>query len=301
MSDVSPGPVSGDASSTDEIIENARRPVVVARHKDAVLALEKELNTRDLIAEPQEGEGIDMLKRIAAQGGNPDHLLRDAVTEQLCIIRDRENATDSRIKAVLVDIYSHAKHLVEARHRQGLALFDLRTIAARDLPRLWQTEPIEFGKAGFHEQLIIPQTQFESRLRVVLRFNKGRNGDKTWHEASGEPRLSRQMEAPLLDLPEDERKKAREELVAHTIRSYFYRKVFRRYFDRDTLDPSEIEAHPTILDWLVSSSTNGSTRARSTRATASASRAWAPGSAYRSWPRTATRPCRSTMRSWSRP
>ena len=53
-------------------------------------------------------------------------------------------------------------------------------------------------------------------------------------------------------LPDAQRQQARQRLVADRIRSRFFRHVFLRYFDRDSLGEEEIEAHKTILHWLES-------------------------------------------------
>ena len=53
-------------------------------------------------------------------------------------------------------------------------------------------------------------------------------------------------------MSESQRIAGRTRLVQERIRQRFFKKVFLGYFDRDTLDPNEIAAHPCIVDWLHS-------------------------------------------------
>jgi hypothetical protein len=89
-------------------------------------------------------------------------------------------------------------------------------------------------------------------MRTIKRIRRAEKASATWEEAAGEPPLPREMEEPLEKLPENERRETRKLLIADRIRSQFYKDVFLKFYNRDELDPKEIEAHPSLLHWLES-------------------------------------------------
>jgi hypothetical protein len=110
--------------------------------------------------------------------------------------------------------------------------------------------PAQFGSPRLLESLVYTPAIAEAAQATGKRLRKGLAGDKHWQDAAGDPPLSREVEEPLEKLPEAERRAARQLLVRDRIRSAFYRQVFLEYLDRDTLDPRDIEAYPTVLAWL---------------------------------------------------
>jgi hypothetical protein len=244
--------VFGDKKGTDEIIEDARRPVLIERHRGMVESLEQELDDANVDPATADADALGLLQRIAHAHAGDDTPLRDLLVQELCVSLEHEGWDVAVLRRLIQGVYGHASCLLKARSNSTFNLFDIRSLPGSHGERLFLDQGIVFGQPEMHQLLPVPTSQFERRYRIVRRLTKGRGGDDNWAEAAGEPRLSRNTEAPLLELPEEERRAARAELIAHTIRSYFYRNVFRKYFDRDTLDPHEIGSHATILDWLLS-------------------------------------------------
>ena len=69
-------------------------------------------------------------------------------------------------------------------------------------------------------------------------MSQAKGGDTMW-ESAGDTRLSRKEQAPLLELPEEQREEMQRLVISNKVRRRFYRDVFVRYFDRDELSPEE--------------------------------------------------------------
>lgn len=233
-----------------DYVEEARRPIIIARHRDAMSAIEQSLTPADLDAVGAE-DGVQLLKDLAERHAEEDDLLADLLIRQACMHKDR-NTEDTVLKARMSGVYRCCRDYSKVRFNLQFELADLRSITGKQLQNLIKNDPLVFGTTAMHHLLVIPQTLKDKRHRIIKRLRKAQGGDSTWKEAGGEPRLSRSSEAPLMELPEEQRRLARDELIAHSIRSLFFRRVFRLYFERDSLDPNEVASHPTILDWLVS-------------------------------------------------
>ena len=150
----------------------------------------------------------------------------------------------------VIGVYREVRRRMGERTGAPPDLAELRPLPVPMLTRLLNPTPARFGTPGLLEALVYSPTTAERSLATSRRIRKALAGDQHWQDIAGEPSLPRSMEEPLEKLPENERRSARQLLVRDRIRSAFYRQVFLEYFDRDTLDPRDIEAFPTVLRWL---------------------------------------------------
>jgi len=252
--------------STIEFIAEARRPLLVERHRQLVDEMEGSLsdalitgavdNPRlqamlvQLDSESERARVDTTLASLADDEHYANATLRDALVEELCLLRERGSIEIATLQLHVIGVYRAVRRRFEERLRVAPALADLRPLPVAMLTRLLNPMPAQYGSPGLLESLVYTPAIAATAQATGKRLRKGVAGDKHWQDAAGDPPLSREVEEPLEKLPDAERRAARQLLVRDRIRSAFYRQVFLEYLDRDTLDPRDIEAYPTILAWL---------------------------------------------------
>lgn len=238
--------------STSDVIEQARRPLVIARHRDSVAKVERQI-TDEMLSTADGRRADDLVVRIADDELYYSRQLGDVLYEQLCLDLEYgeidENGIGPRILAILANVRAR----LMAHNHLACSLEDAKSITCGRLGRLLRpADNVTFGSLDLVDGIVVSETQAGEVLSRVKTLARGRGGDPIWHEAGGDPPLSRELEEPLEILPDNQRAEARAKLVADRVRHNFFINVFFRYFDRDTLDPSEISAHPNVLHWLNS-------------------------------------------------
>ena len=263
--DADPTDSDSDYSTLDFIAE-ARRPLLVQRHHQLVDEMESSLSDALITGEVDNPRLQAMLRELDSESeltrvqstitalANDQHYvsanLRDALLEELCLLRERGSIEIATLQLHVIGVYRSVRRRFEARLATAPLLGELRLLAVAMLTRLLNPIPAAFGSPRLLESLVYTPAIAERALATGKRLRKGLAGDHHWQDTAGDPPLSRESEEPLEKLPETERRAARTLLVRDRMRSAFYRKVFLEYLDRDTLDPRDIEAYPTLLAWL---------------------------------------------------
>ena len=252
--------------STQELIEDARRPMLIARHRELVEEMEGNLTDSlvtgssdhprlkrmlaELEAESEQARIIGTMQTIANEDDYEDCSLQEALIQQCCLLREERGIEVAALQLHIIGVYRKIRSLMSGQHGLIPDLEDLRTLEAPRLVRLLDPLPIEFGSPQIGDHLVVTRRQAMQELQALKRMSRAEGGDTTWADAEGPAPLPRELDEPLLDLDPAAREQARQRLIADRIRSQFYRNVFLGYFDRDTLSPEEISAHQTILHWL---------------------------------------------------
>jgi hypothetical protein len=255
-----------EASDTMEFIAEARRPLLVERHRQLVEEMEGSLSDAFITGESDNQRLQAMLREldsdseharvrgtITALADDPHYVaatLRDALVEELCLLRERGSIEIATLQLHVIGVYRAVRRQTEERTRVAPPLADLRALPVAMLTRLLNPIPPQFGSPSLLESLVYTPTAAATALAAGKRLRRGATGDEFWQDAAGDPPLAREVEEPLEKLPELERKVTRQLLVRDRIRSSFYRYVFLEYMAADTLDPRDVETHPTILAWL---------------------------------------------------
>lgn len=259
-----------DLLSTQDIIEEARRPMLVARHRDAVEEMEQSVADPFVCGDPNHPRLARLLKELEAEseqqriastlhalGTEEHHIgqdLQTALIEHTCLLRENLGVEIAALQLHVIGVYRHLRELVASHQGLTLDLAQLRGLPVDHLQRLpgigSDREQPGFGSPELSTSLIWSQGLVDSTNAEGKRLSRA-PGDRAWREADGDPSLPRSVEEPLHELPESQREAARTRLVQDRIRSRFYRRVFLEYFDRDTLDPEEVASHGTLLDWLL--------------------------------------------------
>ena len=235
--------------STAHVIEVARRPLIVAQHKAIV---EEALGQ---IGDPLLAQ-LDEIPPLISNIGD-DHSLHspnfgDGLTEHACLAGENRDFSEATLVESLGQCYRHVQnHLKAHQGDRSSPLEGLNTRKCGDLSAIHgDSRHVNFGSIDDANVLTFTQHHSE-RCRDSLRLiSRASDADIHWDDAGGEPPLGREEEEPTESLPPEQRRSARQQLIQRRIRNSFFKNVFLVYFDRDTLDPAEIEAHPTILDWL---------------------------------------------------
>lgn len=251
--------------STLDFIAEARRPLLVERHRKLIEEMESGLSDslitgtddnprlqamlKDLEEDSEKRRLERTLKALAEDPHYKDNTLRAALVEQLCLWREEGNVEVASLQLHVIGVYRSVRKSVIERQGESPTLSDLRELPAAVLLRLLNANPPTFGSPTLAESLVYTPAFADRSMRTIRRIRRAENADTHWAEANGDPPLSRDIEEPLDALPESERKAARQLLVRDRIRSQFYREVFIKYLSIDEFDISH-EPHVTVLHWL---------------------------------------------------
>jgi hypothetical protein len=266
-----PGVKSGDDEeqfSTMEFIFEARRPLLIERHKKLIDEMETGLSDQlvtgeadnprlaamlaQLEYETEQQRISEVIKTLASDSHYKDATLRGGLVDELCLLREQKGVEVATLQLHVIGVYRRVRTLVGARQGEPPSLADLRELPAAMLGRLINPITPQFGTPGLSESLVYTPSFADRCLRAIKRIRRSEQSANSWEDATGEPPLSREVEEPLERLPEEERRETRRLLISDRIKSHFYREVFLRFLSRNELDPKEIEAHATVLHWIES-------------------------------------------------
>ncbi len=253
------------AYSTLDFIAEARRPLLVERHRKLIEEMESGLSDalitgdndnprlqamlKELEVDSERNRLDRTMRSLADDPHYKDSTLRAALVEQLCLLREEGNVEVAALQLHVIGVYRRVRANVAERQGEPPTLADLRELPATMLGRLLNAIPPGFGAPTLNESLVYTPAFADRSMRTIRRIRRAEGADTVWMDANGEPPIPRDMEEPLNSLPETERKAARRLLVCDRIRSNFYREVFLRYLSRDEFD-AESEKHSTVLHWL---------------------------------------------------
>lgn len=258
-------PDEDSSYSTLDFIAEARRPLLVERHRKLIEEMESSLSDslvtgtddnprlqamlKELEADSEKKRLERTLKALAEDPHYKDNTLRAALVEQLCLWREEGNVEVAALQLHVIGLYRSVRKSVIERQGEAPTLSDLRELPASMLLRLLNPNPPTFGSPTLAESLVYTPAFADRSMRTIRRIRRAENADVAWAEANGDPPLSREVEEPLDALPEGERKAARQLLVRDRIRSHFYREVFIKYLSIDEFDISH-DQHVTVLHWV---------------------------------------------------
>jgi hypothetical protein len=245
-------------TSTADVIEAARRPMVIKRHRPEVEQIVARVDdaAMDSWEAPSDQAAAfveDFVHTIANDERLHNQSLASGMIERLCLEREAGQDSDNGLLQLAIGAYAKVQESLQKRHSTKIPLVEVRSLAARNLNRLLRdNSELSFGHPGLNEGIVVTELQAQRVMATVKRIGRGKGGDSTWAEADGDPPLPREQEEPLESLPPEERREARTKMVRDRIRHRFFKKVFLVYFDVDTLDPEEVAAHRSVLHWLES-------------------------------------------------
>lgn len=262
----SPASADDPAASTLEFIAEARRPVLVQRHRELVEEMESSLsdmfidgsadNPRlkamlaELDSESEKKRVAKTIQTLADDQHYADALLREALIEELCLLRERGSVEIATLQQHVMGVYRQVKRHIEACQHTPALLADLRLLPVAMLSRVLNPMAPAFGSPHLGDSLVYTPDRAAAVIASSKRRHKAAGGDPYWQDADGDPPLPREIEQPIEQLPETERRVARQLAVRDRVRSAFYRAVFIDYFSVDTLDPRDVASYPTLLHWL---------------------------------------------------
>ncbi|MBA2480946.1 MAG: hypothetical protein H0V44_09800 [Planctomycetes bacterium] len=257
-----------DQFSTMEFIAEARRPLLIERHRTLIEETETSLSDQLVTGEadnPRLKAMLDQLKNeaevtringliqtLASDSHYKDTTLRAGLVDELCLMREHKGVEVATLQLHIIGVYRHVREMVIARQGDPPGLMDLREMPATILGRLLNPIKAEFGTPSLSECLVNTPSFGDRCMRTIKRIRRAEKGSSNWEEANGEPPLPREVEQPLEGLPESERKATRALLIGDRIRSQFYKDVFLRFLNRNELEQREVDSHRTVLHWLES-------------------------------------------------
>jgi hypothetical protein len=262
-----------DQFSTMEFIAEARRPLLIERHRTLIEETEASLSDQlvtgeadnprlksmlEQLGNPAEVARIDgLIQTLASDSHYKDSTLRAGLVDELCLMREHKGVEVATLQLHIIGVYRHVRRMIIQRQGDTPGLMDLREMPATLLGRLLNPIKAEFGTPGLSESLVHTPSFADRCMRTIKRIRRAEKASSTWEEANGEPPLPREVEQPLEGLPENERKATRALLISDRIRSQFYKDIFLRFLNRNELDPKEVESHTTVLHWIESMESTG--------------------------------------------
>jgi hypothetical protein len=255
-----------DNLNTVDLIAEARRPILVERHRRMIEEMESGISDVFITGASDNPRLQTMLgeldapiarARVAATitALSEDfhyraHGVRLALIEEMCLMRERQQVEVAALQLHTMGVYRELRQLLLAVQGEAPVISDLRELPCTAVGRLTARERPGFGSPRLGDAAVYTPAFGERCLRVIKRLHRAEGADHQWDDATGPPPLARELEEPLAALPEAERVAARQALIRDRIRSLFFRDVFLVHFDVDTFDPVENAVHPTILHWL---------------------------------------------------
>lgn len=255
-----------DELGTMDMIAEARRPILVDRHRRVIEEMEAGIGDAFVSGESDNPRLQAMLKELESpiaqqrlQGtitalAEDFHYrnrgVRAALAEEMCLLREQQQVEVAQLQLHAIGVYRELRRLLVARQGEPPTVADLRELPCAAVGRLTAEEQPGFGSPRLADAGVYTPAFGERCLRAIKRIRRPENADSFWDDANGPPPLPRDLEEPIASLPEAERNAARTALVRDRVRSGFFRDVFLRYMDAEEFDPAWGEAHPTVLHWL---------------------------------------------------
>lgn len=256
-----------DPATTQEFILEARRPILVQRHRAIIAEMEAGLGdalvsgtsdnprARTLLADLDQPAMQDRVRMaliaLVGDGHYLDVRLRDALVEELCLWRARAGAdvAVAELQLHAIGIYRLVRQaLLDRQGEPAPALDELRALPVAGLDQLLAPLAPTFAQPVLH--LVRTPAYGDRCLKTVKRLVRATPMDEGWDDADGGPVLTPEEQEPLDHVPAAERGAARALLIQDRIRSRFYRQVFTQYLGGDEFDPREAQAHRHVLAWL---------------------------------------------------
>ncbi len=253
--------------TTEEFIVEARRPLLIERHRQLIEEMESGLSDTWVTGEVEHPRLKAMLaqldldseqERVTATLGKladinryRDHTLRAALVEEMCLLREESGIEVATMQIHAIGVYRRVRTSLGEAQGEAPPLSDLRELPLSRIPLMLQPVTPVFGNPDLADSLLFTPAFAQRALSTFRRLRRPEGADTVWDDAAGAPPLPREVEEPLRSLPESELRATRQLLIRDRLRSRFFRQVFLTYLHRDEFDPSEAEAHPTVLSWLL--------------------------------------------------
>jgi hypothetical protein len=267
MSEPHRSATDGADFATVDLIAEARRPLLIARHRELVTEMERSLAPNyisgevehrrlqamlaELDTESETARTKRTLKLLAEDEHYRDATLQQGLTDFLCLMREEGNVEVAALQMHAIGVYRAIRsRLVLSQGGVAPTLDELRELSTTAIGILLDPPEPVFGVLGVPQ--VHTRTFISDTLRAIKALRTGDQPGQTWTEEDSAVAVTRADEEQVKNMPEGERAAALAFLIGDRIRSQFYRAVFLDYLSVDTFEPSEAEAHPTVLAWLQS-------------------------------------------------
>jgi hypothetical protein len=256
-----------DNLNTMDMIAEARRPILVERHRRMIDEMESGISDVFISGASDNPRLQAMLTELEAPIARNRlqatitalaedfhyraHNVRLALIEEMCLLREQQQVEIAALQLHAMGVYRELRRLLMSVQGEAPTIGDLRELPCTAVGRLTASDRPGFGSPRLANAAVYTPAFGERCMRSIKRIRRAEGADSVWEDANGPPPLARDLEEPLAALPEQEREAARLALIRDRVRSLFFRDVFLVYMGVDDFDMAEnSEAHPTILHWL---------------------------------------------------
>ena len=153
-----------DDFATIDLINEARRPILIARHRELVTDMEQTLSEafvtgngdgkrfkamiEELASESEVRRIQRTLKSLIDDEHNNDLTLQQALTEYLCLLREETNVEVAALQMHALGVYRAVRALVIARQHDAPTLDELREMSLTGVGTLLDPQTPVFGRLG---------------------------------------------------------------------------------------------------------------------------------------------------------
>ncbi len=254
----------GEDFATVDLINEARRPILIARHRELITEMEASLSEtyitgqtehhrlKVMIAELSSDSEVSRIQRTMKLLTEDEHYrdmsFQQGLVDFLCLMREEGNVEIAALQMHGIGVYRAVRKLIIERQGEAPTLEELRELSIAAVGLLMDPPPPVFGRVGVPQ--VFTRTFIEQTLKNLKQLRHGERPDVTWLDADVGQAVTRADEDSVKHLPEAERAAAVEFLVRDRVRSRFYRAVFLEYLSINEFDPEQPDLPKTILAWL---------------------------------------------------
>lgn len=254
----------GEDFATADLINEARRPILIARHRELITEMEMSLSEsyitgqtehhrlKIMIEELSSDSEVSRIQRTMKSLTEDDHYrdmsFQQGLVDFLCLMREEGNIEIAALQMHAIGVYRAARTLITDRQGEAPTLAELRELTIAGIGLLLDPPAAIFGRLGVPQ--VFTRTFIEQTLKNIKHLRLGDRPEITWSDAEAGAAITRADEESVKHLPENERAAAIEFLIRDRVRSRFYRAVFLEYLNVNEFDPNQTDLPTTILQWL---------------------------------------------------
>ncbi len=254
----------GEDFATVDLINEARRPILIARHRELITEMEASLSEtyitgqtehhrlKTMIAELSSESEVRRIERTMKSLTEDEHYrdmsFQQGLVDFLCLMREAGNVEIAALQMHAIGVYRTVRSLLNERQGEPPTLAELRDLSIAAVGVLLDPPPAVFGRLGVPQ--VFTRTFIEQTLKNIKHLRHGERPDVTWQDAEVGKAVTRADEESVKHLPETERAAAIDFLIRDRVRSRFYRAVFLEFLSINEFDATQEDLPSTVLAWL---------------------------------------------------
>ena len=163
--------ILGANGDTQELLESAKRPFIIAKHKELIGDMEAGIGATMVSGDTSHPRLQAMLVELEAESeqqrirGTIDQLIADehygdtplsqALVEEMCLLRDKSGIEVAALQLHCLGVYRWVRKHIQDSQGYETDLEEIRELAVSRLGRLYDPKPVVFGSLGMGDALVL--------------------------------------------------------------------------------------------------------------------------------------------------